>query len=295
MAKTDWTLTDTVKPDDFNDIGRDINQLREDVNNIEIPPASLTTPGITQLSNSTNSTSETMASTPKATKAAYDAATAAQNTANAANLAATTAQTAAANAQAKANAAETPTGAQAKVNAAVGNLANLQTTAKGNAVDSINELFTSASNGKAAVAAAITGKGVPASGSDTFPVLAGKIGQISTEMKSIDGTLTFSGTLDKRTISNIPFRPKLITLRVTLYRDAYEPSATNGFNFYAHFIASPTTPNYYFNGSVNSPIYGSHSISAEVNTTFGANSIVLNFRGAYVHNYQTVAYTIYGD
>lgn len=88
MAKEDWTLMDTVKPDDFNDIGREINQLRSDVDNIEIPPASLTTPGIVQLSNSTNSSSETLAATPKAVKSAYDAATAAQNTANAANEAA---------------------------------------------------------------------------------------------------------------------------------------------------------------------------------------------------------------
>uniref|UniRef100_UPI00073EDE91 hypothetical protein n=1 Tax=Paenibacillus senegalimassiliensis TaxID=1737426 RepID=UPI00073EDE91 len=89
-----------------------------------------------------------------------------------------------------ANAAETPTGAQTKVNAAVGNLASLQTTVKGNAVAAINELFTSASNGKTAVAAAITGKGVPALGSDTFGQLAGKIGQIVNREKYIQYGLT---------------------------------------------------------------------------------------------------------
>ncbi|WP_059052231.1 phage tail protein [Paenibacillus senegalimassiliensis] len=74
MAKTDWTLTDTVKPDDFNDIGREINQLRMDVNHIEVPTASLTEAGIVQLSNATDSTSEVQAATSKAVKAAYDLA-----------------------------------------------------------------------------------------------------------------------------------------------------------------------------------------------------------------------------
>ena len=42
----------------------------------------------------------------------------------------------------------------------------------------MGELFTNASNGKTQVASAITGKGVSASGSDTFATLATKIGQI---------------------------------------------------------------------------------------------------------------------
>ncbi|MGG6309778.1 hypothetical protein [Paenibacillus macerans] len=61
----------------------------------------------------------------------------------------------------------------------VGPLPELLTTAKGNMVEAVNELFTNVSNGKTSVAAAITGKGVAASGSDTFAVLAEKIGQIS--------------------------------------------------------------------------------------------------------------------
>lgn len=92
MAKTDWTLTDTVKPDDFNNIGREINQLRTDVDQFEVPTASLTEAGIVQLSNATNSTSEAQAATSKAVKAAYDAGVAAQVTANAANSTAAAAQ-----------------------------------------------------------------------------------------------------------------------------------------------------------------------------------------------------------
>ncbi|NFB57649.1 phage tail protein, partial [Clostridium botulinum] len=42
----------------------------------------------------------------------------------------------------------------------------------------INELFTSASNGKTKVATAITGKGVPASGSDSYDTLSSKIKNI---------------------------------------------------------------------------------------------------------------------
>lgn len=82
MAKTDWTLTDTVKPDDFNNIGREINQLRTDVDHIEVPAGSLTEAGIVQLSNSTNSASETMAATPKAVKTIAEAAATAQTKAD---------------------------------------------------------------------------------------------------------------------------------------------------------------------------------------------------------------------
>lgn len=92
MAKTDWSLNDTVQPQDMNAIGEEINQLRQDVDHIEIPPASVAEAGIVKLSNATNSTSETLAATPRAVKSAYDAATAAQTTANAANTAAATAQ-----------------------------------------------------------------------------------------------------------------------------------------------------------------------------------------------------------
>ncbi|MDQ0876753.1 hypothetical protein QFZ77_005412 [Paenibacillus sp. V4I3] len=49
-----------------------------------------------------------------------------------------------------------------------------------NVEGAMSELFTNVSNGKTAVASAITGKGVVASGSDTFTQLSTKIGQIST-------------------------------------------------------------------------------------------------------------------
>lgn len=53
----------------------------------------------------------------------------------------------------------------------------------------IAEVFQSASSGKSAIATAITGKGINASASDTFMVLANKIGQIETGSASVDGLI----------------------------------------------------------------------------------------------------------
>ena len=67
MAKTNWKLTDTVKPEDMNSLGQEINDLQQ---NTKL--ASLTKPGIVQLSSATNSTAEDRAATPKAVKTAED-------------------------------------------------------------------------------------------------------------------------------------------------------------------------------------------------------------------------------
>lgn len=66
MVKADWNLNDTVRPADMNQIGTEINQLRIDVDNIEIPDATTTEKGIVQLSNSTSGSSQTLAATEKA-------------------------------------------------------------------------------------------------------------------------------------------------------------------------------------------------------------------------------------
>ena len=79
---------------------------------------------------------------------------------------------------------ETTSGAQEKVNVVkdmVGNLSSLKTTAKGDTVSAINELFQSASDGKTAISTAITGKGVASTPADSFTTMATKIGQIETE------------------------------------------------------------------------------------------------------------------
>ncbi|GGG13581.1 phage tail protein [Paenibacillus aceti] len=67
MAKTNWKYTDTVKPEDMNSLGQEINDLQQ---NTKL--ASLTKPGIVQLSSATNSTAEDRAATPKAVKTAED-------------------------------------------------------------------------------------------------------------------------------------------------------------------------------------------------------------------------------
>ncbi|WP_128102778.1 tail fiber protein [Paenibacillus sp. DCT19] len=57
---------------EFETIKNDITQLQEDVQNADIPDASLTEKGKTQLSSATDSELEDRASTPKAVKSAYD-------------------------------------------------------------------------------------------------------------------------------------------------------------------------------------------------------------------------------
>lgn len=66
----------------------------------------------------------------------------------------------------------------------IGSLLGLRTKDKSNLVAAVNELFTDVSDGKNAVAAAITGKGVQASGSDSFAQLASKISSIRTGSRS---------------------------------------------------------------------------------------------------------------
>lgn len=182
-------------PNGLATLGSDGKVPPEQLNVSQPPDATTTTKGIAQLSSATNSTSETMAATPKAVKTAYDAAAAAQATANAANTTATAASN------------------------SVGPLSSLLTGAKGNTVAAINELFTSASNGKSSIAAAITGKGVLASGSDTFASLAQKISQIPTGIKVASGNFSPAITghsgdsaAPTGTISNLPFSPKVLIL-----------------------------------------------------------------------------------
>lgn len=77
---------------------------------------------------------------------------------------------------------------------------NLESTSTDKAL-SANQgrvLFQSVSNGKNLIATAITDKGVVANGSDTFSVLANKIGQIETD-KTGDATATANDLLSGKT------------------------------------------------------------------------------------------------
>ncbi|MDI4647407.1 hypothetical protein [Cohnella hashimotonis] len=85
----------------------------------------------------------------------------------------------------------------------IGTLSSLQTTAKTDLVSAVNELFTSASNGKSAIATAITGKGVAASSSDSFNSLATKIGSIAGEgSEGTGGTALPEQVLQDQTFTN---------------------------------------------------------------------------------------------
>ena len=86
----------------------------------------------------------------------------------------------------------------------VGNMSLLKTSSKDTLVNSINELFQSASNGKTLVANAITGKGVQSNSNMTFQQLATNISNIKTgSYELVEGELNIdNGYLIKRFYSD---------------------------------------------------------------------------------------------
>lgn len=74
----------------------------------------------------------------------------------------------------------------------IGDKTTLKTSEKTTIVGAVNELFTSASDGKTAIANAITGKNGTASSSDTFAQLALAISLISTGKKMAYDNFTIS-------------------------------------------------------------------------------------------------------
>ena len=70
-----------------------------------------------------------------------------------------------------------------------------------NVQDAIDELFTSASNGKELIADAIAGKGVPTSADDTYATMAGNIEKIETGIDISDATLTSASELKKNIVA----------------------------------------------------------------------------------------------
>ncbi|WP_145412531.1 phage tail protein [Paenibacillus xylanexedens] len=171
-----------------------IADLDTRVSNIAIPDGTTAQKGIVQLSDATDGTRSTVAATEKAV--------------NDVRLAA------ASDATSKGNSAEA--NSKAYSDGLIGSLSNLQTSAKSNTVAAINELFTSVSNGKTAIAAAITGKGVPATGSDTFSQMASKIGQIQTGAQSASGITTSGASVGgyfPLEVSGLTFKPNIIVFR----------------------------------------------------------------------------------
>lgn len=70
-----------------------------------------------------------------------------------------------------------------------------------NVQDAIDELFTSASNGKELIADAIAGKGVPTSANDTYATMAGNIEKIETGIDISDATLTSASELKQNIVA----------------------------------------------------------------------------------------------
>ncbi|QOT13743.1 tail fiber protein (plasmid) [Paenibacillus sp. JNUCC32] len=138
---------------------------------------------------------------------------------------------------------------------------------------SVADLKSSVANGKQAIATAISGKGVPASGSDEFAVLANKISQIKTGIQVSSGNLAVS--TGARTISNLPFKPQILIVygrAETLINSGYQARA-RGYGIAYNLSGSNTIGN-----SLLADLYRD-GFSIETNTqtltnvVFGANSV----------------------
>ncbi|MGG4344910.1 pyocin knob domain-containing protein [Paenibacillus lautus] len=323
MAKTNWQMGDTVKPADMNDIGQEINDLRNDVDNIHIPPASLTEAGVVKLNNAINSTSDVDAATPSAVKQAYDKANAAETNAksytdnkpwqkrkltdesgisinvsngNANNLVAAgfyvgeniaNAPVSGAGQWYYINVIAMASGVWVKQEAMnlFTNTYQMRTGSDaGGGVISwgpwTQDLFTSVANGKQAIATAISGKGVPASGSDEFAVLASKISQISTGMKFANGGL---GNSYYGTISNLPFTPKALFIGVYASKTGLSASG------YAGAILQGST--IVLNGGISAS--DSNSIDVKLtNLNFGSNFVSFELTDQFA---QARSYIVFGE
>jgi len=77
----------------------------------------------------------------------------------------------------------------------IGDVSSLQTTTKESIVKALNEVFQSASDFKAKIAAAITGKGIPTSKDATSDVMAANITAIKTGVDTSDATASAGNIL----------------------------------------------------------------------------------------------------
>ncbi|MBY0219465.1 phage tail protein [Paenibacillus illinoisensis] len=222
----------------------DLDTLREAVSKMDIPDASLTQKGKVQLSSKTDGTSEAVAATEKAVRdARVVAETNAKNTslprsggsligdAGVLHLVGSTHVyqgflPAGANEGRKGYLGfGTPGGKDFTIANEYGG--DLIFRDK-NGVTTLSDLKQSVSNGKASIAAAITGKGVPTAADATFTTMATNITHIDTGLKFNSGTVSTSGQsqsfqfLDGGTtsreqliipISIVGFRPKMIIVR----------------------------------------------------------------------------------
>ena len=148
------------------------------------------------------------------------------------------------------------------MSAQIGILSGLNTTAKDNLVNAVNELFTDVSNGKTQIATAITDKGVTASGGDTFPQLATKIGQIATGKKFAqgNGTAIYESATNKTylTVTGLSFTPSIVLAK-------YNGTSVWVSKQTGHAIYVPTTA------------FGTVKPATSIDTFVNANAMETNF------------------
>lgn len=173
-----------------------------------------------------------------------------------------------------------PIGPEGTINGAVMAVNSVPINRVNGLEDQLDEVFQSVSDGKTAIAAAITDKGVAASGSDTFPVLADKIGQITTGIKSVKGTLP---GYSSGSITNLPIKPEI----VLIYASIDEADVSLSGYVCAYLDGSSVVYVERISGGT-----GGRSTSLSlINTTFGKNYVNFNMSRS---NSKSYAYIVFG-
>lgn len=139
---------------------------------------------------------------------------------------------------------------KADLKAEIGNLSDLSTTNKSSVVAAVNELFTSAGNGKTAIAAAITGKGVPTAASDSYATMAQNIGNIETGItpsgtKEISANGTYDVTQYASAHVDVSSQAPTLTAKNITANGTYNASSDNADGYSSVNVNVPT-------GSTNS-------------------------------------------
>ena len=115
------------------------------------------------------------------------------------------------------------------ISTSMGTLSSLQTSAKGNLVSAINEVFQSGSNAKTRLVNALTAKGETVSTSDSWDLLIGKVGELG---KIISGSFTGRLECDPDSWMDIPlnlsYKPTNLFVKIgTIYSDSMYEHITN--------------------------------------------------------------------
>lgn len=134
---------------------------------------------------------------------------------------------------------------KADLKAEISDLSNLSTTDKSSVVAAVNELFTSAGNGKTAIAAAITGKGVPTAASDSFATMAQNIENIETGItpsgtKNISANGTYDVTQYASAHVNVGSQTSTLIAKTVTANGTYNASSDNADGYSSVTVNIPT-------------------------------------------------------